>query len=172
LPLCISIALFALMLAFWRKRPWLSFALAWAMLHLIPLYLFLPRLDIANERQMYLAGWPLFLAISIELTLWLNFRALRVVAAALLFVLASLTISRNQVYANEISLWQDTVLKSPDKARVHNNLGHAYLLAQRYGEARREFATALQLDPQLYQARYNLFRADDEMEKAGATLQP
>jgi protein O-mannosyl-transferase len=172
LPLCISFALFALMLAFWRKRPWLSFALAWVMLHLIPLYLFLPRLDIANERQMYLAGWPLFLAISIELTLWLNFRALRVVAAALLFTLASLTLSRNQVYASEIALWQDTVQKSPNKARVHNNLGHAYLLAHRPGEARQEFIIALQLDPQLFQARYNLIRADEENEMAGKTLRP
>jgi Flp pilus assembly protein TadD len=83
-----------------------------------------------------------------------------------------LTVMRNQVYSSEISLWQDTVLKSPNKARVHNNLGHAYLLAQRNDEARSEFTTALKLDPQLYQARYNLLRADDEIEKAGAKLRP
>jgi Flp pilus assembly protein TadD len=112
------------------------------------------------------------LALVIEMKLWLDGKPFRLAAAALLLGFISLTIMRNQAYANEISLWEDTVRKSPDKARVHNNLGHAYLLAQRYGEARREFATALQLDPQLYQARYNLFRADDEMEKAGATLQP
>jgi hypothetical protein len=53
----------------------------------------------------------------------------------------SLTVLRNQVYATEIGLWQDTVLKSPDKARVHNNLGHAYLLAQHYDEARNESIT-------------------------------
>ncbi|OIR07709.1 tetratricopeptide repeat protein [mine drainage metagenome] len=172
LPLFCFIAAFVVMLIFWRRRPWLGFALTWAMLQLIPLYLFLPRIDIANERQMYLAGWPLFLALSIELMLWLNIAALRLAAAALLLGLVSLTILRNQVYANEISLWEDTVAKSPDKARVHNNLGHAYRLSNRNDDARREFTTALELDPRLYQARYNLLRLDDENEEGGGTLRP
>jgi tetratricopeptide (TPR) repeat protein len=150
-----------------RKRPWISFALCWVMLQLIPLYLFLPRLDIANERQLYLAGWPLFLALSIELSLRMNIRTFRLAVAASLLVLASLTVLRNQVYADEISLWQDAVMKSPDKARVHNNLGNAYLLAQRHKEARREFSTALQLDPTHYRARYNLYRVDDELTSSG-----
>ena len=172
LPLFFFIAAFVVMLVFWRRRPWLGFALAWVMLQLIPLYLFLPRLDIANERQMYLAGWPLFLAMSIELTLWLNAATLRLAAAALLITLVSLTILRNQVYGSEISLWEDTVAKSPNKARVHNNLGYAYLPAHRIDEARREFSTALELDPQLYQARYNLLRLEHENEKTGGTLRP
>lgn len=165
LPLLFFAALFALMLACWRKRPWISFALAWVILQLIPLHLFLPRLDIANDRQMYLAGWPLFLALAIELTLWLNTRALRLCVAALLLVLTSLTVLRNMDYISEIALWEDTVMKSPNKARVHNNLGYAYLLAHRNIEARREFITALQLDPRLYKARYNLYRVDDEASK-------
>jgi tetratricopeptide (TPR) repeat protein len=171
-PLFLVIMLFVLMLTCWRRRPWISFAVAWAILQLIPLYLFLPRLDIANERQLYLAAWPLLLALSIELALRLNSKAFRLAGAALLLSLTGLTILRNQVYTTEVSLWQDTVLKSPDKARVHNNLGHAYLLAQRNDEARSEFTTALKLDPQLYQARYNLLRAEEEIKKAGGTLRP
>jgi tetratricopeptide (TPR) repeat protein len=171
-PLFLVIMLFVLMLTCWRRRPWISFAVAWAILQLIPLYLFLPRLDIANERQLYLAAWPLLLALSIELALRLNSKAFRLAGAALLLSLTGLTILRNQVYTTEVSLWQDTVLKSPDKARVHNNLGHAYLLAQRNDEARSEFSTVLKLDPQLYQARYNLLRAEEEIKKAGGTLRP
>jgi len=79
---------------------------------------------------------------------------------------------RNHAYASEIALWQDTATKSPHKARVHNNLGYAYLLAHRYPEARSEFTTALQLDPQLSAAHHNLLRTDDEMQKAGATHPP
>ena len=160
-PLFLFIALFVLMLAGWRRRPWLGFALAWAMLQLIPLYLFLPRLDIANERQLYLAGWPMLLVLSIELTLWLNSRVFRVVVAALLLACVTLTILRNQVYASEISLWQDTALKSPHKARVHNNLGYAYFLAQRTDDARREFTVALELDPNHFRASYNLERLNN-----------
>lgn len=156
-----------LMLLCWRRRPWISFALAWVILHLIPLYLFLPRLDIANDRQMYLTGWPLLLAVSIELNLWLNGKTLRLAAVVLLLALSTLTVLRNRDYASEIALWEKTVMQSPDKARVHNNLGYAYLNAHRYEEARREFITAIRLDPQLYKARYNLYRVDDEISASG-----
>ena len=172
LPLLLFTGLVVLMLSCWRRRPWLSFAVAWAILQLLPLYLILPRLDIANERQMYLAGWPLILAVSIELALWLNTMTFRMVATVLLLALISLTFLRNQVYTTEISLWEDTVQRSPNKARVHNNLGNAYLLAGRNEDARHEFIVALKLDPLLYQARHNLMRADEEIEEAGGTLQP
>ncbi len=161
-PLALFAASLALALACWRRRPWLSFALAWAMLHLIPLYLLLPRLDVANERQLYIASWPLLLALTIEMTSWLGRRALYA-AAALLLALTCLTLLRNEVYANEITLWEDTVQKSPGKARVHNNLGHAYRLAGRTEEARREFEVALRLDPQQAQARANLMRLEREL---------
>ncbi len=163
LPLAFFIASLVLMMACWRKRPWISFALAWAMLQILPLYLLLPRIDIANERQLYLASWPLLLALAIEMRLWLDSRTLRLVALALLLTFASLTLLRNQVYANEISLWEDTAAKSPHKARVHNNLGYAYLLAHREEDARREFTTALQLDSQLHKARNNLLRLEQEL---------
>jgi hypothetical protein len=159
-PFVFFIALCVSLLLCWRKRPWISFALVWLILHLIPLYLLLPRIDIANERQLYLAAWPLLIAFVIELTLWLDRRILSMVVAALVLAFTSLTVLRNQTYANEIALWQDTVQKSPHKARVHNNLGCAYLLAHRNEEARREFNIALQLDPQLTKAINNLHQLD------------
>ncbi len=153
-------ALSTLMLRSWRTRPWLSFAIVWAILHLIPLYLLLPRLDVANERQMYLAGWPLFLALSIELNLWLSSNRFRIALTALLLTFISLTVLRNHAYHTEISLWEDTARKSPQKARVHNNLGYAYMLVERPAEARREFEITLELEPDNYKARYNLLRLD------------
>ncbi|MDP1679638.1 MAG: tetratricopeptide repeat protein [Candidatus Nitrotoga sp.] len=163
LPLVFFLALFLLMVACWRERPWISFALAWAMLQLIPLHLFLPRIDIANDRQMYLAGWPLSLALCIELRLWTDGTRTQTIAALLLLGLTTLTVLRNHDYASEIRLWEDAVTKSPGKARVHNNLGYAYMLARRNDDARREFTTALQLDPSLYKARYNLNRLYEEV---------
>jgi len=156
LPLLFFGIILTLTLACWRRRPWLGFALAWAILHLLPLYLFLPRLDIANERQLYLAGWPLLLALAAELALQLDTRSFRIACVALLLALGSLTLLRNQAYVDEIALWEDTARKSPHKARVHNNLGYAYKLAGRTGDARREFTLALRLDPKLVKARHNL----------------
>lgn len=156
LPLLFFGIILTLTLACWRRRPWLCFALAWAILHLLPLYLFLPRLDIANERQLYLAGWPLFLALAAELALRLDTRSFRIACIALLLALGSLTLLRNQAYVDEIALWEDTARKSPHKARVHNNLGYAYKLAGRTEDARREFTLAFRLDPTFVKARHNL----------------
>lgn len=160
LGLLLALALLAVLSR--RRRPWLSFALAWAMLQLLPLYWLLPRIDVANDRQLYLLSWPLALAVVAELSLWLKPRAFGLSAALLLFVLVSLTVLRNQDYRSEIALWQATVQLSPDKARVHNNLGYAYQLAGRADEARSAYVRALQLDAHYYQARYNLLRLDQE----------
>lgn len=157
----------------WRfrsGRPWLTFALVWALLQWLPLYLLLPRLDVANERQLYLAAWPLCMAVVIELALLLKHAQARYAITALLLVCALLTIQRNQDYRSEIALWEDTVQRSPNKARVHNNLGHAYLLAGRDEEARQEFESALQLDPQQPEALANLRKLENK--KAGASPRP
>ena len=151
--LCV-LALFTL-----HRRPWLGFALAWVVLQLLPLHLLLPRLDVANDRQLYLLGWPLAQALVAELWLWLGrSRAFAVVLALLAITLGALTLTRNQVYRSEIALWEDTVVYSPAKARVHNNLGYAYMLAGRKNEARDEFTRALALDTDDYKARNNLAR--------------
>ena len=56
--------------------------------------------------------------------------------------------------------WEATARVSPDKARVHNNLGYAYAQAGRRDEAQHEYRRALQLDPQDYKARANLARLE------------
>lgn len=133
------------MVACWRIRPWIRFALAWVMLQLTLLHLFLTCIDIANDRQMYLAGWPLSFALCIELSLWMDGARTKNIAALLyqLLCLPALIILRNQDYAREIRLWENTVMKSPGKARVHNNLGYVYLIARSNDEARSEIMNAL-----------------------------
>ena len=154
----------ALMLSTWRKRPWICFAVAWALLHWLPLYLFLPRLDVANDRQLYLAIGPLGLALAIELQMALS-RPLAVCAlGALLWAGGLLTVQRNQQFHSEVALWEQTVQVSPDKSRVHNNLGYAYKEAGRNVEARHEYLRALQLDADNIKARLNLRRLNAELK--------
>lgn len=159
--------------AWWlrKQRPWLSFALAWALLQLLPLYVLLPRLDIANERQLYLVGWPLALALCIELSTHLNARAARIAMMTLLLAAGLLTVQRNLDYRSELALWQATAQRSPDKARVHNNLGYAWLLAGNKEEARRAFQRALELDPHHAQAAGNLQRLENTSPGAGPGVQ-
>ena len=155
-------AVFVLALFTIRRRPWIGFGLAWALIQLAPLYIFLPRLDVANDRQMYLASWPLAIAFTSEMAIWLRQKTFVLAGAAWALVFGGLTVTRNQAYQNEVSLWEDTVIQSPDKARAHNNLGYAYMLAGRNSEARREFEIALKIAPDYYKARNNLLRLESD----------
>lgn len=144
-----------------RKRPWIGFGLLWFFLHILPTNSLLPRLDVANERHLYIAGWGIFLAVSGELARVrasgaVRSETIKAVLAAACLVLGLFTVMRNHEYRSEVSLWEDTVGKSPDNARAHNNLGYAYFHAGRTAEALAEYRSALRLRPGYERARENL----------------
>ena len=156
--LAFVVGVIALVVATFRSRPWVSFALAWALIQLLPLYIFFPRLDVANDRELYLVSWPLALALVAEMALRLKSGRLSTAGIMLACALGALTVLRNQDYRNEIALWEQTAALSPAKARVHNNLGFAYELAGRRAAARQEYVVALRLNPDYGKARNNLAR--------------
>ncbi len=143
-----------------RRRAWLAFAILWFFLHLLPTNSLLPRLDVANDRQLYLASIGVFYGAGVGLQEWRQ-RAHRLwpagaLAALLLLGLGMATVQRNQVYASAVAFWEDTFVKSPGKPRVANNLGYAYQQAGRCPEAERAYRQAIELDPHYWQARINL----------------
>jgi protein O-mannosyl-transferase len=134
-----------------RRRPWIGFGVLWFFLQLTPTNSIVPRLDVANDRQLYLASWGLFLALCIQL------RHLPVFAVSLVLVLfASASVLRQLDYRSEIVLWESSVALAPWNARAHNNLGYAYQLAGRTDDARREYHSALLFDPHHQKTRFNL----------------
>jgi hypothetical protein len=147
-------ALLALGLANLRRRPWLAFGIAWFFLQLAPTNSIVPRLDVANDRQLYLACWGLFLALAVQIE-WP-----RVLAVALCLAFAAASIARQVDYRDEVALWEASVRASPWNSRAHNNLGYAYYLAGRKVEAKREFQDAVFLDPAAKKARANLVLLD------------
>lgn len=147
----------ALVLIVQWRRQLLGFAMLWFFLHLLPTNSVLPRNDVANDRQLYLAlvgpAWLLASALCAALS-----QRLAVPFAALLMIsLGAATQARNRDYRDEIQLWQATALRSPNKARVWSNLGYAYQLAGLGTEAREAYRYALRLNPQHERARINLF---------------
>jgi len=147
--------LFALLLsvgiANLKARPWIAFGILWFFLQLAPTNSIVPRLDVANDRQLYLACWGLFLAVCIQLR---NLPTL--VAGAVLLLFAATSVARQLDYASEIRLWESSVTLAPWNARGHNNLGYAYQAAGRLQDARREYEAALLFDPSNQKARFNL----------------
>lgn len=138
-----------------RTLPVATFAILWFLLHLFPLHVFFPRLDVVNERHLYLAGWPWVLPAAALLGR-LSGKPRLAASATLLVVLAASSVARNQDYHSEVALWERTARLSPRKSRVQNNLGYAYALRCRTREAERAFLAALRLDPGNLRAAANL----------------
>jgi len=139
-----------------RARPWVAFGVLWFFLQLAPTNSIVPRLDVANDRQLYLASWGLFLALCIQLRRLPDFAF-----AGVVILFAATSIARQLDYRSEIALWESSVALAPWNARGHNNLGYAYQLAGRAADARREYQAALLLDPAYDKARLNLLLLRD-----------
>jgi tetratricopeptide (TPR) repeat protein len=149
-------ALLLIGLANLRARPWIAFGVLWFFLQLSPTNSLVPRLDVANDRQLYLASWGLFLALALQLRN-LGLKSGKAMTAAVALAFAVACVWRQLDYRSEIALWESSVRLAPWNARGHNNLGYAYQLEGRLDEARREYETALRFDPALRKARLNLF---------------
>jgi protein O-mannosyl-transferase len=147
-----------------RLRPAPAFALLWFVLWLVPTNSFFARLDVANDRELYLAvigaglalgllldglrrRWPAQAATTSPLPL--------LAMAVLALVLGSGTVLRNRVYATETAFWQDVLAKAPHNARAANNLGVAEAIACRPEAARAAFERAMQLAPDDTRPRVN-----------------
>jgi protein O-mannosyl-transferase len=151
-------ALLVLGLANLRARPWIAFGVLWFFLQLAPTNSIVPRLDVANDRQLYLADWGLFFALSVQVAeLRLPQRLVIATAGSLLVAFASASILRQLDYRSEIALWEADVRTVPWNARAHNNLGYAYQQAGRLDAARSAYEAALTIDPSHSKARFNLF---------------
>jgi len=128
------------------RVPWAGFAVLWFFLALAPTNGPIARLDLANDRQLYLAlVGPAFLLASLALRG--RGRPARVAIGALALACGVATALRNTDYHGEVALWSATARASPKKARAWNNLGFAYVQAGRDDLARAAFDEALRLDP-------------------------
>jgi hypothetical protein len=150
-----------------RRYPLVAFGLGWFIIQLLPISL-IPRNDLLSERNLYLPLVGLLLAmvaLGSHFTQWVTTilpspKLVRFGSASLATVLVLafclFTYQRNMLYRDEVSLWSDTVMKSPNKARPHNNLGHAYALQGDWDRAIDEFRMAARLDPDFVLAKQNL----------------
>jgi Flp pilus assembly protein TadD len=84
-------------------------------------------------------------------------------SAILILAVTCVTLARNTVWSDDISLWQDAVLKSPNKAGTYYSLGSAYAKAGRYEEAFTSMRKSIQLDGG---AQFNAWFEDRSAERA------
>jgi tetratricopeptide (TPR) repeat protein len=144
----------ATLVALWRRPVW-GFLGVWFFAILAPTSLVPGTIQMIVEHRMYL---PLAAVIALVVGAAVARFGRRSLAVflALAIVAGVLTERRNRVYQNDLSLWQDTVAKSPGSAIAQSSLGTAHFARGRFREAMHYFEVALQIDPELASNHFNL----------------
>lgn len=136
----------------------IKFWFLWAVALFSPTSGILPWVVYYADRYVYLPALGLYVIVGMSVA-WAytlatkRFPALArakdgMLAVALLavtVVYGTLAYQRTAVWATEISLWEDTVVKSPDFSGGYINLGLAYVKEGNYDSAERAFLSAARL---------------------------
>jgi hypothetical protein len=141
-----------------------AFLLIWFFVVLSPLVL-MPLNAMLQENRAYLAMVGVVGLAAVGLVgIWdkvkpwgLMYRQGVWAAVAVLFVIYSgLTIQRNGVWQDDVTLWSDALRKNPFSSEAHLALGTAYHQQKKLDRAVREYQEALVIKPEDFRARGNL----------------
>jgi len=147
----------------------IAFGILWFFLTLSVESSVIPIIDLIFEHRLYL---PLFGAVTAVLAAIMMLPRgggetfSKVVCTGLMllsFVLALTAYNRNSVWNSEVSIWADTVKKSPNSARAWNNLGAAYIKQKDSSNSLKAITRSIELDPSKADAWNNLGVAIDIM---------
>ena len=136
--------------AFWLRL--ISFGIFWFFLALSVESTFIPLADVIFEHRLYLPSVGFFLSLTAAGMIiyarcgLLMRRVLSVGIVALILVWSGAAYLRNSVWRDELTIWTDTVQKSPDKCRPHYTLGDVYYNLGRLQDAVREYEAAIMLE--------------------------
>ena len=153
--LIISIAVLGLLL--YRTSPLITFGTAWFFITLSPTSSIFPLPDLIFEHRLYLplAGFVFVLSGAI-VSFRKHWKPLTMIMIIGLLLFSVGTYRRNNTWQNALTLWQDTVRKSPCKARPHVNLAISYVNVGEYDKAVDELLRAVVLKPDHASAHENL----------------
>lgn len=136
----------------------ISFSIFWFFLTLLPESSIIPIGDVIFEHRLYLSMVGLsFFLVSLIYYLFEN-KTLKSMVIFLLIIIscyAVLAYKRNLIWKNELALWNDTVSKSPLKARPYNNRGVIYAKQGNFIQAFSDYAKAIQIEPNYAEAYFN-----------------
>jgi tetratricopeptide (TPR) repeat protein len=132
-----------------KKHPLIALGLAWI---LITFSINLaPRHNVIFEHKLYLISFGFILAAVLTLSNIIQSRVLLISIFSILIITLSITsFYRNQVWQNSLTLWEDVVEKSPNKARALTNLGRTYCALGKFNKAIPLFNKAIRIKPSDY----------------------
>jgi tetratricopeptide (TPR) repeat protein len=135
-----------------------SFGIFFFLLAMLPESSLIPIKDVIFEHRLYLpmAGFSIFLVSGIYYILGQKRRDIMALVLSILAVgCGVLTFTRNYIWHDEFSLWNDVIRKSSHKSRPYHNRALAYQNIKGYGVAIEDYSKAIRLDPQFTEAYIN-----------------
>jgi len=149
-----------------------SFGIFWFFLTLAPESGVIPIRDVIFEHRLYLPmiGFSVFLAgLIYHRFAAKSARPAISILIALVMCYSMLTYSRNHIWKDDFRLWDDTVRKSPGKARPYIQRGNAYFDRGFIDNAILDYTRAVEINPGLvmgYYNRGNAYSAKDSFDEA------
>lgn len=138
-----------------KRRPLLSFGIAWFFLTLAIESSFLP-LDPLFEHRLYLPMFG-FVLVLVDISFLLPKSKTKTFGLFIaVAVLATLTWQRNNLWNEQIAFYEDNLKKAPSSERVMNNLGECYIQKGLFQEAEIVLSKALLINPESEKIYVNL----------------
>jgi len=142
-----------------KKYRLISFGIFWFLLTLAVESSVIPiSQNVIFEHRTYLPGFGFFIALTGAFFYFFKEKSFKIAVIILLLIAAGnayLTYQRNKVWKNEYTLWSDCLIKSPNKARVNNEVGAAYAELGLYEQAIEYLNKAILLNRNYDSAYYN-----------------
>ncbi|MGE5215380.1 MAG: tetratricopeptide repeat protein [Chloroflexota bacterium] len=152
----------------------IAFGIFWFFITLAVESSIIPIADVIVEHRVYLPSVGACIAVALAgaiLTRRFSFQTTISILVIVVGVLAALTWNRNAVYADEATLWRDSIAKSPGKPRPQSNLGYVLMARGQLNQAIEHFRTALRLNPAYEPAYNNLGYAFSTMGRADEAIE-
>jgi protein O-mannosyl-transferase len=114
--------------------------------------------EVFYEHRLYLpmVGFSIFLVTSLYYLLSNKHpKAMLTILVTLVVVYSVLTYTRNNVWKDDFTLWNDTIRKSPYKARPYSNRGNAYQRKGNFDQAIVDYSKAIEVNPSYAEGYYN-----------------
>jgi tetratricopeptide (TPR) repeat protein len=130
-----------------------SFSIWWFFIALSVESSFIPIGNVINEYRLYLASVGfVFLVTTLIYMKQEDQKKFNMMMVAMLIGFSVLTCQRNKVWKDELTLWDDTINKSPHKARAYFNRGRNYFNQSKFTQAMSDFNKVIEMHTGGYDA--------------------
>lgn len=148
---------------FWRENKPLCFAWLWFFVTLLPVSNIVPLHPPMAEHYLYFPSVGLFGVIAFLIyQFFIGIRSRRdrkillSIGSLVMIFYGFMIIDRNRDYSDELRLFTQTAIHSPQSPLIHNNLGSIYVSRGLVEQAEAEFKKSLSLNPEQPEALANL----------------